>query len=280
MSQIRLMPELLQEEPISSIQKYIKDSRYGFQEKYNGKRRVIIRDGGYVYCLNKESEVRDLPRSLAAKLLSHPLDRFVLDCELMQDESIKVFDALILGKHLLGGEEYTTRLDMIRTAFGKFAYIEVASLAITENDKRLFAQQLQAENAEGLVLRRLDASYKQGDSRQHKKIKFWRTVDCVVLSIGTNGKASARVGVWHKSKWIEVCGVSLIGKVQPVVGNVVEVKCLYSTPDLHLVQPGLLGIRDDKSPKQCTSDQLTRILNKNWIGLPFGNCLDKITSSR
>jgi ATP-dependent DNA ligase len=270
MSQIRLMPELLQEEPISSIQKYIKDSRYGFQEKYNGKRRVIIRDGGYVYCLNKESEVRDLPRSLAAKLLSHPLDRFVLDCELMQDESLKVFDALILGKHLLGGEEYTTRLDMIRTAFGKFAYIEVASLVVTESEKRQFAQRLEGENAEGIVVRRLDATYKQGDSRQHFKIKFWKTVDTVVISFERTDAAghptSVNIGCYDKKGQLQrISGASLIGKdpsIRP--GSVLEVKFLYSTPTGHIVQPAILGVRDDKSPASCTMDKVLKYRNKNW----------------
>jgi ATP-dependent DNA ligase len=260
-----LKPELLTEVPYSSLPKFISDDRYGIEEKYNGKRRTVVRDGNNVFSYSKDGGVRTLPARLVGRILSHPMPRFVIDCELMVDETLKTFDAIILDDDLLGGDEYIERHKKLKLAFNKISWIEVAHLAVGTIEKTAFVQKLIEENAEGIVLRKLDAVYQQGDSRQHKKIKFWRICDCVVISVGQNEKESARVGVWHKDRLIEVCGVSLIGKIQPVVGDVVEVKCLYSTPDLHLVQPGLLGIRDDKASRQCTSDQLAKILNKNWI---------------
>ena len=268
---INIKPEVLTEVPQSSVFRFINDDRFGFEEKFNGKRRIVIRDGNSVFSLNKEGEMRDVPARLTAKLLTHRLDRFVIDCELMVGDTLRIFDALILGEHLLGTQEYITRHNALKIAFGHCApYAIVAELVTGTEQKRLFAQRLEGENAEGIVARRLDAPYKQGDSGQHKKIKFWKTVDCVVIRYDRrddfNTPTSVRIGCYNsKGRLQEVGGSSLLGKDRTIKpGDVVEIKCLYTTPEGNVYQPTILGKRDDKKPTTCTMDKLMVYVNKNW----------------
>lgn len=270
MGTIAIRPEILVEVPYESLPKFVKDDRYGFQEKFNGKRRMVVRDGDSVFSFNKEGEIRELPARMYSKILSHRLTRFVIDCELMVDETVKVFDALILDEHLLGTQPYSVRHEAVRIAFSGCKWAEVAYTATTTADKRLFAQRLEGENAEGIVIRRLDAPYKQGDSGQHKKIKLWKTADAVVMSYERKDNfgqpTSVNIGCYDKKGQLQrISGSSLLGKDRTIKpGDVVEIKFLYSTPTGHVVQPTILCKRDDKKPTSCTMERILVYRNKNW----------------
>jgi bifunctional non-homologous end joining protein LigD len=129
-------------------------------------------------------------------------------------------------------------------------------------------KRLQKENAEGIVWKRMDAPYKQGRAGQHKKTKFWKTVDCFVTKMNPDGHESVELSVCDDAgKPHRISDSSLIGKEKNGrigLGDVLEVKCLYSSEELHIIQPTILRKRDDKLASECGIDQVRLIVNKNW----------------
>ena len=135
--------------------------------------------------------------------------------------------------------------------------------SITGAAKAAFVAEKKAEKAEGVCFKKLDAPYKSGKNGQHKKLKFWKSLDCVVMGPNTEGHNSVDVGLYNKQgKLQRICGVSLNGKPTAKVGQVLEIDYLYGTKTLEVVQPNLVRIRDDKRPAQCTIDQIQD--NKNF----------------
>jgi bifunctional non-homologous end joining protein LigD len=256
--EVTLKPELPTEIPLSKIGSYVFDSRYGFQEKHNGKRRLIIKDGSTLYSLNKAGQRRDLPTAVAAGLRKHPLSRFVLDAELMDKFHICIFDTLLLGDQILAPEPFAKRHQSLEKAFPKTQWGIVSLLARTQEEKTALAELIIQTNAEGIIIRKLDVSYGSG---WVYKIKLTKTLDAVVMSYNAEGKDSVNLGLFNKDKLQRICGASLIGKGVVREGDVVEVTYLYGTRDLHIVQPRITLVRDDKRAIDCTIDQI--VINRD-----------------
>jgi bifunctional non-homologous end joining protein LigD len=263
----QLRAELLTEVSFQQAARLIKDPNYGGQEKENGKRRVIVRNGNEVFCFNREGEKRDLPPAVVKVLLKHPLNRIVIDTELCGTKiapRVRIFDSLILGGELLGQYPYQRREIRSHEEFDNFhPMFKVLDTARTSEEKLALLKKLYAERAEGMVFKLMDAPYKQGDAGQHFKLKFWKTADVVVIGPNPEGHDSVEIGVYNKGKLHRVSGVSLIGRERVKAGDVIEIKYLYATKNLHIVQPTMLQKRDDKSPKACGADQL--VINRDMV---------------
>jgi ATP-dependent DNA ligase len=259
--------ELLTEVSIKEAARLIEDSRYGAQEKENGKRRVVVRDNSAVYCFNREGEKRDLPPAVVKVLLKHHLNKFIVDTELCGTKikpRLVVFDALILGKEALAQTAYEYREQRIHGEFENFhPIIEVIKTARTSEEKFALAEKLYKERAEGVVFKLMSAPYKQSRAGQHFKLKFWKDADFVVMGPSPEGHDSVEIGVYRNGKLYRVSGVSLIGRERVNIGDVLTVKYLYATKNLHIVQPIMLGKRDDKAPRTCTVDQL--VINRDMV---------------
>jgi len=263
-----MQAELLTEVTPQQAARLIQDPNYGGQEKENGKRRIIVRNGNEVFCFNREGEKRDLPPAVVRVILSHRLTRVIIDTELCGTKvapRVRVFDALIFGDELLGQRPYWFRLDRTHEEFDNFhPMFFVLYTARTSEEKLALVKKLYAENAEGMVFKRMDAVYKQGRAGQHFKLKFWKDAEFVVIGPSPEGHDSVEIGVYKKNgKLHRVSGVSLIGRERVVAGDVITVKYLYATKGLHIVQPVMLQKRDDKQPKACTVDQL--VINRDMV---------------
>lgn len=114
-----------------------------------------------------------------------------------------------------------------------------------------------ARNAEGLVVKDVNASYYCGTrSEAFRKLKFTKTADLVVTKTHTLGKENATLALYDDGDLVEVGRCSLLGKPPVHVGDVVEVRYLYVSQHGRLYQPVLLAIRQDKDPLECTAGQL------------------------
>jgi len=252
---------------------YLADDNWVVQEKRNGRHRLITRDtSNQIGCFNRDGVLRDISPAFRAALLSDKLPPFyVLDCEEEQD-AIVILDVLVSG-----GTDFIPRpyRDRLAEAEKSYTGIHPALLVIESiygtTAKLSEIERLHNAKAEGCVFKNLDAVYKQGRAAQHHALKFWKTVDCVVLELnnkpGKHGimRDSCDLGVVDEGgKLVNVGSSSLIGKPKVVPGEVVEVKCLYSSPSLRLVQPTIIRRRDDKLAKDCGVSQVREIINKNW----------------
>lgn len=248
------------------IERFTKDHRWGYQEKFNGERRIICKEGNSIRVFNRKGEIgKSLPYNLVRLLLSHPLPQFVIDTEVVQNKTIHILDGLVLGDEQLVHDSYEYREARCHAEFDNFhASIRVVKTVRDEKGKRELLKHLWETNCEGVVIRRMDAIYKQERAGQHFKFKFWKELDAVVIGPSPEGKDSVRIGVYdERGRLHEICGVSLIGKVRVAPGDVLVIKYLYATADLNIVQPTILKKRTDKSPRECTVTQLE--LNKNFM---------------
>lgn len=246
--------------------RFFTDPAWGMEEKHNGDRRTFLRDGNQFMSWNRDGNPsKPVPASVIAVLLSHPLQKFVIDVELVGSQVV-ILDALVLGSALIGQETYEYRKEQAHEEFDNFHQtVEVTETARTEKEKIALFLRLLAENAEGVVVRKMDAPYKMGSREQHKKIKFWKELDAIVIGPSPSGHNSVRVGLINeKNQLQEICGVSLNGKEVVSRGMVVKVKYLYATKERHVVQPELLGSRDDKQAVECTMAQIKYRVHKNW----------------
>ena len=112
------------------------------------------------------------------------------------------------------------------------------------------------------MIRDRDAIYTPGlRSPGILKAKFVKTVDCVVLGLRRNGKDNVVIGLHDADGTMvdigEVTGLAGDGNTLKV-GEVCEVQYLYAVDPLRprLVQPTRPTRRTDKTPDECTLDQI------------------------
>jgi hypothetical protein len=268
------IPEVPTEISIHEVGRYLVDSRYAVQEKHNGKQRSIIRsanDPNQPYCLNKQGERRELPGNLLHAIRSFPLKNFMIIGEQMPvTNEFIIFDTTFLGNDNLCNPldlaPYEARIKLAEKYFRKNDWCRVTPTAYTEKAKIAMAQKLVAENAEGMMLKLRTAAYRQGQSGQHFKVKFVKTLDAVVMGFNREGKSSVDLGLFnHRGHIQRICGASIIGKPGNIrLGSVVEISYLYGTRDLHVVQPRITVVRDDKKPHECKLEQI--IINRDMEG--------------
>jgi bifunctional non-homologous end joining protein LigD len=126
--------------------------------------------------------------------------------------------------------------------------------------KELFLADLRAGNAEGAVLKDLEAPYTAGrpaSGGSQLKHKFHATASCVVT--GQNQQRSVELGLVREDGHLHFSGNVTIPPNHPVPesGKVVEIRYLYAFHESgKLFQPVYLGQRDDIAPDECTVGQL------------------------
>jgi hypothetical protein len=252
---------------------YIADDNWVVQEKHNGRHRLITRDtASQIGCFNRDGVLRSISKPFQYALLSDKLPPFyVIDVE-EEKNTLTILDVLISGGNDFIPRPYKERLAEAAAAFAHVhPAIKVVESTYGTVAKLAKIQRLHDEKAEGFVLKNLSAVYKQGRAGQHHAVKFWKTVDCFVIELNNRHTSkgdvrdSCDIGVLDANgNVVRVGSSSLIGKPNVVPGEVVEIKCLYSSPEFHLIQPTILRRRDDKLAKDCGLNQVIEIVNKNW----------------
>jgi len=262
--------ELLEEISIDQAGRFIIDDIWGLQEKHNGHRRIVVKEGTVAWMTNRSGVRRSLPGPIAMVLRRIPFD-FVLDGEMLDGKLgnvYKAFDLLSLNGLNILGLPYRQRLELLTQHFtGIHALINVVETAFTKEEKMALIAKLDAECAEGCVFKKLDAKYSEGRANVHKKLKFWKTLSAIVGDPSTEKDGREKDGVDvllydKQGRLNRVSGCSLIGRIKVVKGDVIEVKYLYGSGDGHIIQPVMLMKRDDIQPIECTMDQI--VISKNW----------------
>lgn len=141
--------------------------------------------------------------------------------------------------------------------------VKLMAEACTEQDKLALFEVILNNGGEGVILRDVRRPYVQGPKRELIKVKFTKTIDVVVTACGLDGHDNCEYGAYEKPrsrKLTRVGRCSLYGKAPVKVGDVIEVRYLYATHDddgsIHLFQPRMLRVRDDKRARECLVDQI------------------------
>lgn len=195
--------------------------------------------------------VANLKRSL-------PVGNYVLDGELLWTGVFWAFDLLDQPSETLQARRIALEALAEELEFG--SRIRLLPQARGLEDKLTLFKRVYAQGGEGVILKHIGKKYEYGKRVVHQlKLKFTKTVDCIVTARNVNGKNNARLAVYEDGVLRDIGGCSMIGKPDAQVGDVVEVKYLYATEDLDIYQPTLLKIRTDKAASDCLLDQLTPV---------------------
>jgi bifunctional non-homologous end joining protein LigD len=229
-------------------------------EKFDGERRiVVIAPDGAATGVNKLGLFVPLVSSLVHACSLLPNDT-ILDAEII-GETLYAFDALRYGTEDLTGYGYTDRHDAVaddvEARLERTPGIVVARYTF---EKRALLAKLQAENAEGIVLRHARAAVTPGrpaSGGTARKYKFYETATCEV--IGQNDdRRSVALCVYKDDHGIEIGNVTIPANHDiPKPGEFGEVRYLYAYPNGgSLYQPVWLGRRSDVTRADATYAQL------------------------
>lgn len=269
--------ELLQEASLGLVfKRFLDDPNWVWQEKHNGDRRLITKEGNEILDFNRKGEPgKGLTPQLKAILRKHPLHRFIIDVEYVGiEDRLYIFDMLIAGDDLVVTNPYGTRLSYVHAHFDSFNSYVVPIKSVTKRDEKIaLVKELKRIKAEGFCSKDLSAPYRQsnesGSLRYNYKVKFWKDLDAVV--IGDSAKVvdghlrdSVRVGLYMPDGTLkDISGATKKSKYALKPGDVVKVKYVYGSGTLDIVQPSILELRNDKRPQECTIDQIE--VNKNFL---------------
>jgi bifunctional non-homologous end joining protein LigD len=237
------------------------DDRWCMQEKFDGRRLLVKREGDRVTGVNRRGLETGIPETIRDAALALPATTFVIDGEGVGD-LLHAFDLLELGSMDLRSEPYSARLAELEglLALHHDSAVSPVATAFGTQLKELFLADLRAGNAEGAVLKDLEAPYTAGrpaSGGSQLKHKFHATASCVVT--GQNQQRSVELGLVREDGHLHFSGNVTIPPNHPVPesGKVVEIRYLYAFHESgKLFQPVYLGQRDDIAPDECTVGQL------------------------
>jgi bifunctional non-homologous end joining protein LigD len=262
-----LRPQLLNAIDEATLERLLADPAYVEQEKENGRRHMVDVEAGLARGINRKGEVVGLMGDLAAELIERLANtgRTCLDGEQVGDV-FWVFDVTHWNGTDVRPRPYAERLAIVEVLVEGLAHVRFVPSATGAADKRQLLERLRAENAagkvavhEGVVFKMLSAPYTAGRPNSggpQLKFKFYAEAD-VEVAPGRMGKRSVAMEVRDGTKRVPVGNVTIPSNYpMPKPGDVAVVRYLYAFDGGSLYQPQWQGVRTDKSPSECTIDQL------------------------
>lgn len=255
-----ILPQLLNPVDEAESDRLLAADAWWMQEKLDGRRILIRRDGDDVVGINRKGLIVALPGPVADQARATGDGRWLIDGEALGDTFV-AFDLLERAGEDLRTIPYRHRLTGLCNMLGPAGTgaIALAQTVCTADAKRTFLAQLRRDNREGAVFKRASAPYTPGrpaSGGDMLKLKFTATASCLVA--GTNGgKRSVALVLLDGDARIPVGNVTIPPRQPiPAPGRVVEVRYLYAYPGGSLFQPVFLGVRDDIGPEACRISQL------------------------
>lgn len=244
------IPQLLNPIDEGEVEKYLRDDDFSMQEKKDGK-HIIVKVDDLVRAYNKKGKEVGYPSVWLDSLRGKSC---VLDGEAIGD-LYYVFDMLEVGGKDYRGREYMDRYGkLMGVSFGE--NVRIVPLAVGYAEKLALYESLLKGGKEGVVFKRLSASYKPGKAHSDMvKFKFYSEASVIVLR--HNVKNSVAMGLYDESgKVINVGNVTMIGHERPPINSVIEVRYLYAYKGGCLYQPSYKAVRDDVDMGECVISQL------------------------
>ena len=253
-------PQLL--EPVADAQALghlLVDPLYCAQEKVDGKRLMLRKQGDNIEGINRRGLIVAVPETVAreARRLT---DDCLLDGEAVGD-ILHVFDVLESAGVDFRARPYTDRLDVLAGLIPMaFTAIRTVYTAYAARVKVHLFERLRRESKEGVVLKNLTAPYSPGKtsgSADQFKYKFVESASFVVTLVHPT-KRSVSLGLYAQSEIVDAGNVTIPPNHDvPKAGSVVEARYLYAFRQSGAVyQPVYLGEREDIEPAECTTSQL------------------------
>jgi ATP-dependent DNA ligase len=282
----------------------LSDDNYVAQEKLDGMRAVVHVTSSGLRIFSRSAGVDDPTKPLEktsalphlAALKFPGMEETILDCEILasgldsaqlsgaihknevSDDNrlvkLYVFDVLrFIGKDLTQ-KTLHERLGFLLTAKTRIysKHIIYLPYAFNTEEKQSLYKSVIANNGEGIMLKRLDATYVQGayPANNWYKAKRSATFDCIIMGFKQGkGKNNTQIGsvifgqyLNTPKGWIlkEIGSASGIKRMQRnefsphperYVGKVVIIKGMERLKSGAIRHPVFVAIRSDKNPSQC-----------------------------
>jgi bifunctional non-homologous end joining protein LigD len=241
------------------IQELMTHPDWWLQEKIDGRRILIRREGSTITGINRLGFEIALPQTMVESALACSAD-FILDGEGLGD-TLHVFDVLSLsGKDLrnVGHAERFVRLQKFLKASIP-PHFKVVETAFHLSDKRALFERLQRDHREGVVFKHMMAPYTPGrpaSGGSQLKFKFCETASFIVTK--PNPKRSVSLILFDGDRVVPTGNVTIPPNHEiPAPGTVVECRYLYAFRESgSIYQPVYLGPREDIRAEECTTAQL------------------------
>jgi ATP-dependent DNA ligase len=261
-----MKPMLARPLDLSRIDKYLTDDHWVAQQKLDGDRILILVRDGRVQALNREGELRRnrVPRKVLDQFQSFTSlpGTWCFDGELMASGEFWIFDLPTAADKVTTDHPFEFRYAVLERfmAGGNWPSdpcVRLLPVAQGTAAKQALFSELRDRGAEGLMLRHGEGRYRQGKrSDLMLKAKFTYTVDVVVHEVRPDGRNNCTYRLFDNGTWVPAGSVSLEARPEVQPGDVIEVRALYASPEGLLYQPVMVRVRHDKSPAECTVDQL------------------------
>jgi bifunctional non-homologous end joining protein LigD len=246
-----LVPQLLNIIDEERLKELGVDDAWMMQEKIDGVRLMIRKQGDEVTGSNRKGLVVAMSMAIEARLKTIDYDNLVLDGEAVGDV-YWVFDMLEAAGDDLREESAESRYFKLAEVLDIFDNVESAvrlvPAAMYTNDKRALYKQLRDARAEGVVFKHKAAPYRPGrpaSNGNQLKFKFTQTCTCRVVRLNP-GKRSVQFMVRNGNGFAEAGNVTIpVNFEVPAVSDLIEVRYLYAYPGGSLYQPVYLGVRTD-----------------------------------
>jgi bifunctional non-homologous end joining protein LigD len=253
-----ILPQLLNAIGDVQVQRFIDDPDFVSQEKRDGKRILIRKEGAAIDGINRRGLMCGIPSVLINEVKQIPGDA-VIDGEAIGDV-FWTFDILRLHGTDIRTQPYRDRLFALNQIISReFGFIKLADTATGVAGKTALLERMKSEKREGVVFKRLDAPYTPGRPNfggSQFKYKLYATASFIVNKV--NGKRSVALMLFNGHKVVHAGNVTIpLNHTIPVVGTVVEVRYLYAFRESGCIfQPVYLGKRTDITAEECTVAQL------------------------
>jgi len=236
-----LRPMLLTVATEEDLERFITDAKWAAQEKMNGKRIMVRLAGGKVTAANKSGKECPIPQEVVDALAGGEGE---YDGELVRGR-LHIFDAMRNGTGNLRAKPMTDRYGHAAVlANNAPTVISLVPLVTGTKAKRALVEQLKADRKEGVVFKRLDASYEPGRRTNLAKaiavkVKFYAEASLRVIC--WNSKQSIKLGAREGHETVFVGNMTVPEKYNDQInaGDIVRVRYLYATAKNMLYQPNL-----------------------------------------
>lgn len=255
-----IRPQLLNPVDEAEAEELVKQSGWCSQEKFDGKRMLLHREGDTIRAINRKGLRISAPSAFMLAALAIPAN-FLLDGEAV-GETFHAFDLLELDGNDLWPLPLRERLEALETLLhghDRWAIKRVPTARLRW-EKETMLETLRGERREGIVFKHLGEPYTPGrpaSGGSQRKFKFVQTASCIVAA--HNAKRSVSLSLLNEEgRRVPAGNVTIPPRhFVPPCGSVVEVRYLYAYRESGcLYQPVYLGHRDDIDQAECVTSQL------------------------
>jgi bifunctional non-homologous end joining protein LigD len=246
------------------LSRLLTDNRHCLQEKHDGRRLLVRKQGDEITGINRRGLIVALPDAIRQAVAAIPFD-VLIDGEAV-GETLHAFDLLEAKGNDLRQRRYLDRHSgLLMVIPPNLLALRWVSTAIEPDDKVETYEELRLTNREGVVFKNVDAPYSPGRPNSggtQLKYKFVESASFIVT--GRNAKRSVALGLYNGDSGNANDTLVPAGNVTippnhdvPEVGDVVDASYLYAYRQSgSIYQPVYLGKRTDIPAAECTTDQL------------------------